>query len=73
MSQEINVGKSTEYFLSLNERNKAWLARKLEVSHFRAGQITNNKNASTKTINKLCVVFGVTPTEFIKAGLEDDK
>lgn len=67
----MNIGKSTRYYLKLNDLTQEELADALEVSQPRVANICRTRHAGTALIERIAKAFGVSPIEFIKAGIEE--
>lgn len=68
----MNVGKSTKYYLKLNDLTQYELADALEISQPRVANICRSRHAGTALVERLAKAFGVSVIEFIEVGLEEE-
>lgn len=64
----VNVGRSIKVALAQREKTVQWLAEQLECSRTHASNLANTPSASSRTIDRLAMVFNLSAANFIALG-----
>ncbi|MGM0614754.1 MAG: hypothetical protein ACQES7_04245 [Pseudomonadota bacterium] len=70
---ELNVGRSLRVAKAYANWNNIQVAERLGVSPQRVVALSKRQHASTATVDKLAVAFGMTPTGFLQLGQIDEQ
>ena len=64
----MNIGQSIELSLIKKGMSKQQLAKELGLTANSVSTLCKNKTCSGKTLDKLCVVFGIKASDFVALG-----